>query len=449
MSNDSRRDVLKLAGLSAAAAVVNRTLAIEAPSAKTAASADNPTPSNTLTLAIIGPGGQGTHLLQSFSKMKDVRIAYVCDIDPSRRDLAADRIKQASGHEPKRETDLRRVLDDKSVDAVVIATPDHWHAPATILACDAGKHVYVEKPASHNLREGRLMIEAARRNKRVVQVGTQSRSTAHVMKAIELLQSGAIGEVLVAKAWNSQLRGNIGKQKPADPPEGVDYDQWIGPAPFVPYQKNRFHGVWRWWHAFGTGDIGNDGVHDIDIARWGLGVTTHPSAISAMGGKYFFDDDQQWPDTMTVAFEYAAASKAGRPKQLIFEQRIWSPYTQEGHENGNAFYGTKGMLVLGKHKGWVLYKSRNEKAEELKGTVESTPHHRNWLDCIRNGGTPNADIEIGHLSSSLSHLGNIAIRVGRTLRFDPQAEKVLGDEEASRLLGREYRAGHWAVPKGV
>jgi predicted dehydrogenase len=451
MSASSRRDLLKVAGLSAAAAVAAPVFA-----ADSAKPAPGPSPQSSsggaadlLRIGVIGPGGQGTHLLQSLSAMKDVRVAYVCDIDRSRRDLAAERVKAASGHEPKREVDFRRVLDDRTVDAVVIATPDHWHAPATILACDAGKHVYVEKPASHNLREGRLMIEATRRNKRILQVGTQSRSTSHVLKAMELLRGGAIGEVLVAKAWNSQLRRNIGKQKPDDPPDGVDYDQWIGPAPFVPFQKNRFHGVWRWWHAFGTGDIGNDGVHDIDIARWGLGVTTHPSAISALGGKYFFDDDQEWPDTMTVAFEYPSASKAGRPKQLIFEERIWSPYTQEGHENGNAFYGTRGMLILGKHNGWALYKTKNEKADELKGSVESTPHHRNWLDCIRNGGTPNADIEVGHLSSSLSHLGNIAIRVGRSIKFDPQTEKVIGDEQANTLLSREYRAGHWAVPKGI
>ena len=447
MTAASRREMLKLTGLSMAA-VAAPSLGADLPKAEPKAPDTTGKSANTLVIGIIGPGGQGTHLLQSFSAMKDVRVAYVCDIDSSRRAQAAERVKQASGHEPKQEVDLRRVLDDKSVDAVVIATPDHWHAPAAILACDAGKHVYVEKPASHNIREGRLMIESARRNKRVVQVGTQSRSTPHVTKAMELLKQGAIGEVLVAKAWNSQLRRNIGKLKPDDPPEGVDYDQWIGPAPFVPFQKNRFHGVWRWWHAFGTGDIGNDGVHDIDIARWGLGVTTHPSTVSALGGKYFFDDDQQWPDTITVAFEYPGASKTGRPKQLIFEQRIWSPYVQEGHENGDAFYGTKGMLVLGKHKGWVMTRG-NDRVDELKGSVESTPHHRNWLDCIRNGGTPNADIEIGHLSSSLSNLANIAIRVGRMVRFDPQAEKVIGDEQANALVGREYRSGHWAIPKGA
>ena len=262
---------------------------------------------------------------------------------------------------------MRHVLDDKSVDAVWIATPDHWHAPATILACDAGKHVYVEKPCSHNIREGRLMIEAARRNKRVVQVGTQSRSTAHVRQAMEKLHAGAIGDVLVSKAWNSQLRRSIGHAQPSDPPSTLDYDLWTGPAPLVPYQANLLPGIWRWWYDFGCGDMGNDGVHDIDIACWGLGVDTHPSSIVALGGKYFFDDDQQFPDTQYVVFEYPGDGKVGHKRQLIFEQRIWSPYVQEGYENGNAFYGTKGMMLLGKRGGYKIFGPRNKLIEEVYG----------------------------------------------------------------------------------
>lgn len=402
-----------------------------------------------LVLAIIGPGGMGSNLLSSFVTFKDVEIACVCDPDSNRMAQAARSVEKSTGKAPQQQADMRRVFEDKSIDAVIIATPDHWHAPATILACEAGKHVYVEKPCSHNLREGRLMIEAARRHKRVVQTGTQSRSTAHVRRAIELLHDGAIGEVLVAKAWNSQLRGNIGKAKPGNPPSHLDYDLWVGPAPMAPYRSNLLPSTWRWWHAFGTGDMGNDGVHDIDIARWGLGVTTHPTRISAMGGKYFFDDDQQFPDTQYVCFEYANAGLGGRPKQFIFEQRIWSPYVQEGHENGNAFYGAKGMLVLGKGKGWELFGPRNESREKMSGRPDGSAHHRNFLDCIKDGRPPNADIEIGHLSASLCHLGNIATRVGRVLHFDPDNERMLDDEEAGRLLRREYRAGHWAAPKNV
>ncbi len=398
-----------------------------------------------IVIGIIGPGGMGSNLLQSFAAQKDVDIAYVCDVDSKRTSAAVKTAERISGKAPKSEKEMRRIFEDKAVDAVVIATPDHWHAPATILACDAGKHVYVEKPCSHNIREGRLMIDAARRTKRVVQVGTQCRSTEHVSRAIELLHGGAIGEVLVAKVWNSQLRSSIGHAEPSDPPPHLDYDAWIGPAPMVPYQSNLLPSIWRWWHAFGTGDMGNDGVHDLDIARWGLGADTHPSKVAAIGGKYFFDDDQQFPDTQTVIFEYPG----GRGKQLIFEQRIWSPYVQEGHENGNAFYGTKGMLVLGKGGGWQLFGPRNAPGEKMSGKPDGPAHHRNFLECIKNGKAPNADIEIGHLSASLCHLGNIATRVGRVLHFDPKSEQITGDEEANKLIRRTYRKGHWAVPTGV
>lgn len=400
-----------------------------------------------IVLGMIGPGGHGMNLLRSFAAQPEVTMAWVCDPDANRRAAAVQAVSGATGQAPKSAADLRRVLEDRAVDAVIIATPDHWHAPATILACEAGKHVYVEKPCSHNIREGRLMIEAARRFRRVVQVGTQSRSAAVIQQAMQLLREGAIGEVLVAKAWNSQLRRNIGKVPPSHPPPELDFDLWLGPAPVVPYQSNLLPSIWRWRHAFGTGDIGNDGVHDIDIARWGLGVESHPVRVAALGGKYFFDDDQEFADTQYVVYEYDGAG--GRPRQLVYEQRIWSPYVQEGHENGNAFYGTRGMLVLGKGSGWQLFGPKNQLKEQSKSGLDSTAHHRNFLDCIKSGERPNADIEIGHLSSTLSHLGNIATRVGRVLRFDPQTERVVGDEEAGRLVRRSYREGHWAVPKGV
>ncbi len=363
-------------------------------------------------------------------------------------DAAAQAVQKAAGRVPKAVKDMRRIFDDGAVDAVVIATPDHWHAPATLLACAAGKHVYVEKPCAHNIREGRLMVEAARRSKRVVQVGTQSRSAEYLQRAVELLHDGAIGDVLVAKVWNSQLRRNIGHARPSDPPAHLDFDLWVGPAPMVPYQSNLLPSIWRWWYAFGTGDIGNDGVHDLDIGRWGLGVDTHPTTVAALGGKYFFDDDQQFPDTQTVVFEYAGAGTKQK-KQLIYEQRIWSPYVQEGHENGNAFYGTKGMMILGKQSGWQIFGPRNEPGDQMSGRLAGTVHHRDFLACIRSGQRPNADIEIGHLSAALAHLGNIATRVGRVLHFDPGTEQIAGDEEASRLVRRAYRDGHWAVPKGV
>ena len=437
MSDLSRREFLgQAAGTVAAAAVTSGIVS--------GASGDDK-----LTVALIGCGGMGGHHLKLLAERKDAHIAYLCDVDADRLAAAVKTVEAAGKPAPKPVKDMRTIFDDKSVDAVWLPMPDHWHAPATILACAAGKHVYVEKPCSHNLREGRLMLEAARKHNRVVQVGTQSRSTPHVQQAMQLLRDGAIGDVLVAKAWNSQLRGNIGHKQPTSPPAQLDYDLWTGPAPMRPYQSNLLPGVWRFWYDFGVGDIGNDGVHDIDIARWGLGVDVQPSTIAALGSKFFFDDDQQFADTMYCVFEYPGNGQVGQKRQLIYEQRDWSPYVQEGYENGNAFYGTKGMLILGKGSGFQLYAARNKLVEKVEGSVDLPAHHQNFIDCIRSGKRPNADIAEGHLSASLAHLGNIACRVGRTLRLDPVTERIADDPQADALLKRSYRADHWAVPAGV
>ena len=430
---------LKTTGAVAGTATASISLAAKA--ARTAA--------DEITIGAIGCGGQGTALARSFASQPNVRLAYVCDVDQARAARAAEQVAEISGERPQIFGDLRQLLDLDAVDAVTVATPDHWHGPATILACDAGKHVYVEKPCAHNIREGRLMIDAARRNRRVVQVGTQSRSGEHTKAAVERLREGAIGDILVAKAWNSQRRANIGHAQPSEPPAGFDYDVWLGPATEVPFQANRHHYTWHWWYDFGTGDMGNDGVHELDIARWGLGVETHPARVVAAGGKLFFDDDQQFPDTQYVAFTYPAGDAGGQSRQLIFEQRIWSPYTQAEHENGNAFYGTDGVLILGKRDGWKLYGPRNELRESMESTGIGPSHHENFLEAIRGDATAAAEIEIGHLSSSLCHLGNIAVRVGGKVDFDPDSEQIVGDESAAQLVRREYRPGHWAVPSGV
>jgi predicted dehydrogenase len=407
-----------------------------------------------LPVALVGAGVMGRGHLGLLARRDDLRVAWVCDVDAERRDAAAKIVTQAGKDAPRATADLREILADDAVRAVWIATPDHWHGPAAILAAAAGKHVYVEKPACHNLREGRLMVEAARRHGVVMQVGTQSRSTPTVRAAIDRMRSGAIGEVLVAKAWNSQLRRSIGRERPSDPPAGLDYDLWVGPAEWQPYRRNLLPGVWRFWRNFGCGDIGNDGVHEIDIARWGLGVDTHPDRAAGLGGKYFFDDDQEFPDTQYCVWEWPDPQGSHRRRQLVFEQRDWSPYVQEGYENGNAFYGTDGMLVLGKQTGWQLFSKRNTLVEEMRGSVSVPAHHDDFLDAVRGaeaGGPPRrtaADIEEGHRSAALVHLGNIACRTGRTLAFDAAAERIVGDPEADALLRRGYRAGHWAAPAG-
>ncbi|MDZ4286596.1 MAG: Gfo/Idh/MocA family oxidoreductase [Prosthecobacter sp.] len=433
MNTFSRRQFVQNTGMAAAA--------VAAPAIVRAAAE-----SDKINLAFIGPGGMGTNHVKTMCQRKDVIFSWVCDADSKRAEAAAATIQQMTGQTPKVARDMRKVFDDPAVQAVIMATPDHWHAPGAILAANSGKHVYVEKPCSHNLREGRLMIEAAHKNKVVMQVGTQSRSTAHIMQAIEKLRSGMIGEVLVAKAWNSQLRANQGRKPNTAPPPNLDYELWLGPVPEVPFKETYHPAHWRWFHHFGAGDFGNDGVHDIDIANWGLGVEQHPNRIIGQGSKLFFDDDQEWPDTLYCGFEYDLPD--GKKKQLIYEQRIWSPYVQEGHENGCAWYGTEGMIVGGKKSGWQIFGKRNKLIEEIKGASgpDLAAHHDNFLTCIRSGAKPHADIEINHRSTSLCHLGNIASRTRSALVFDPAKEQFIGgNEAAAALLKREYR-DHWAKP---
>ena len=402
-----------------------------------------------IVIGAVGLGGRGRKHATLLAARDDVEIAFVCDPDLTRAERAAAEVEKITGKRPSVVQDLRRILEDKSVDAITVATPDHWHAPATILACEAGKHVYVEKPCSHNVREGRLMIEAARQNKRVVQVGTQARNSVHVQRAMQLLGEGAIGDVLLAKAWNSQKRRDIGRGKPGEPPDHLDYDLWLGPAPRVPYHANRLHYNWHWRFAFGTGDMGNDGVHELDLALWGLGVEgRHPEAVAGIGRKLFFEDDQQFPDTQNVIFDFAPSEKDPRRRQLIFEMRIWAPYRMEGYENGNAFYGTKGFLLLGKNDSFRHYGPENELIEEMAADGANTRntqiHHEDWISCIRNGGLPRADIEKGHFSATACHLGNIAARLGRNIFFDKEKERIESDKEADALLTRAYRKGHFA-----
>jgi predicted dehydrogenase len=401
---------------------------------------------NRIRIGVIGPGGMGMNHVRNLANRNDVDIISVCDVDKNRLETAAAHVASETGKRPVTTGDIRTVLDDASIDAVFIATPDHWHAPAAILALDAGKHVYVEKPCCHNVREGRLMADAVKRSGKVLQVGTQSRSTECVADGINRVLNGDIGDVLVAKAWNSQRRGSIGHSEPTEPPPHLDFDSWTGPAPTVPYRKNLLHSVWRWWHDFGCGDIGNDGVHDIDVALWGLGVSTHPDKVACFGGKYFFDDDQQFPDTQYAQFEYSPTGSVGERKQLIFEQRIWTRYTQDGYENGAAFYGTKGVLIMGHTTGWRMYGERNKLLAERTGRADLVAHHTNFFDSIRGKAKPNASIEVGHRAATIVHLANIAARTGRVLNFNPVNEQIANDAEANQMLRREYR-DHWGTPQ--
>ncbi len=401
-----------------------------------------------IAIGIIGTGGMGMNHLRQLARRTDVELSYVCDVDSNRLQNAIKDAEPISHRAPQGVTDLRKILDDQRVQAVFIATPDHWHAPAAIMALAAGKHVYVEKPCCHNLREGQLLQEAVDKSGKKLQVGTQSRSTEFVRAAIDKLREGAIGRVLIAKAWNSQRRGSIGHEEPTAPPPELDFDTWIGPAQTVPYRKNLLHGVWRWWYDFGCGDIGNDGVHDIDVALWGLDVKSFPNRVTCFGNKLFFDDDQQFPDTQYAIADFADASADRGAKQFIFEQRIWTPYVQEGYENGAAFYGTEGCLILGHSVGWKLYGPRNVLREERQGGGDLVAHHENFLDAIRNNSqSTHADITAGRLAAGIVHLSNIAARVGRVIQYDPANHQIVGDPEASSMMQRQYRQDHWASPE--
>ena len=401
--------------------------------------------SDKVTVCLMGVGGRGQTMAQWFGALPDVRIPLICDVDENVTGKVMKMVTDSQGQSPRLISDIRQALDDKSVDAIVMATPLHWHAPGTILACDAGKDVYVEKPASHNIREGRLMVAAARRNQRIVQMGIQSRSRPVTQRFVEYVQSGKLGKTLMAKVWNVQMRRNIGRHADAPVPAGVDYDTWTGPLPKLPFNRNRYHGTVNWhWH-YGTGDIGNDGVHWLDIARWAMDVGT-PRQVSGMGAKLYFDDDQQTPDTMNITYDYGE-------KIIHFEQRLWNRYRLEGSENTVAVYGDEGMAQVGRWQGGHHeFRVFDSAGKLIHSDREPTPdfnhHARNFIDCVKSRRQPAADIDAGHLSTVLCHLGNIVARTGRTVRYDGRAESIVEDAAAQRLVSREYRP-HWSTPKGV
>jgi predicted dehydrogenase len=397
----------------------------------------------------MGVRGRGRQLLYDFAAMPEVEVVTICDVDTRLFDERVKAVEERQGVRPATETDFRRLLDDKSIDAIVMGTPTHWHAIPTILACQAGKHVYVEKPASHNMREGQAMIRAARKYDRVVQVGIQSRSGRNYEEACDYIRTGVLGKVMFAKGWESARQKSIGFPPDGSPPSGVDYDMWLGPAPERPFNPMRFHSNWRWFFDYGCGDLGNDGVHRTDYARRGLAagfegqgkkLPDWPSAVATSGGKYFFDDAQEWPDTLIVTWDYPGAT-------LMYEMRLWSRPPLEGYAEGAAIYGENGYVIIG-NGGW---RAHGPKGEVIKtgGSLKADDdvrHKRDFLRVIRDGGRPACDIEIGHVASGLVHLGNTAWRLDRKLHFDAAKQEFPGDREANQLLGRSYRK-KWPLPK--
>ncbi|HNQ89595.1 MAG TPA: Gfo/Idh/MocA family oxidoreductase [Verrucomicrobiota bacterium] len=389
-----------------------------------------------IVLAVMGANGRGSDLAAGFLKLGGVEIGVVCDVDDRALAKGVQTVVKGGGREPRGVRDVRRVLDDRSVDALVVATPDHWHGPATILACSAGKHVYVEKPACHNPQEGEWMIAAARKHRRVVQVGMQRRSMPQIIEAIERVRAGAVGTVRFSRGWYTNTRGSIGRGRPVPVPAGLDWTLWQGPAPERPFRDNIVHYHWHWFWHWGTGELGNNGIHALDLCRWGLGVD-FPQRVVSGGGRYHFPDDQETPDTQVVTFEFG-------DRAITWEGRSCQRHGLEGSGFGASFHGDQGTLVTD-GTGYRIYDAADKEIQKVPGTGGDAPHLRDFLDAIRSGRQPRADIDEGHRSTLLCHLGNIAWRTSGAVTCDPRNGRLAGDRAARKLWEREYRKG-W-VPR--
>lgn len=393
-------------------------------------------PSRRVVLGVMGVNGRGTSLARGFARLQGVEVGYVCDVDERAVASCAKAVSETGGRAPNGVKDFRRILDDKSVDALVVAAPDHWHAPAGILAASAGKHVYVEKPCSHNAREGELLVAAARQHGRSIQMGNQRRSYPKVMEAMRRLGEGVIGRVYHSRAWYASLRGSIGRGQEAPVPSWLDFDLWQGPAPRRPYRDNLLHYNWHWMWHWGTGELGNNGVHAVDLSRWGLGVD-YPLRVVSGGGRYRFEDDQETPDTQTLVYEFE-----GR-RSIALEILSCSGHGREGTGFGASFHGENGTLVL-TDASYVILDPQDKEVERVPVQGGDAPHFENFLAAVRGTGEPlRSEIEEGHKTTILCHLGNIAHRTGRALRCDPSSGRIQGDTAAAALWGREYADG-WA-----
>jgi len=413
-----------------------------------------PSINDTVRVACVGIRGQGKSHIHVYSQMPTVEIAALCDVDESVLNQRTQEMVSAGKKKPAGYTDVRKLLEDKSIDAISIATPNHWHSLMGIWACQAGKDVYVEKPCSHNIFEGRQLVRAAEKYGRIVQHGTNSRSGVAVREAVDKMREGVIGDVYMARGLCFKWRDSIGR-KPQEPvPAGVDYNLWTGPAPLGAFTRNRFHYNWHWFWDYGNGDIGNQGIHEMDIARWGLGVK-YPTRVSAIGGHFMFDDDQQTPNTMVANFEF---DEGGKKKMLVFEVRHWMTNHEAGigeggkkkdsNTVGNTFYGSKGYLAIdgyGQYKTWL-----GREQEPGPSRAEGGNNWANFIEAVRSRKQSdlNAPIEEGYMSTVLVHLANISYRLGRTLEFDAQNLSCKGDPEATRMFTRQYRAP-FVVPEKV
>lgn len=406
-------------------------------------------------VGVMGLGGRGTQLAEMFAQRPDIEIAYLCDADTRRFARAREAVEEAQNKRTKLVQDFRKILDDKSVDALINATPDHWHGLGTIMACQAGKDVYVEKPMAHNIWEGRKMIEAARKYKRVVQVGMQSRSAAYAKKGKEYIESGKMGDIYLVRVFNMMQHPKQSKASDQPVPDGFDYDIWCGPAPKLPYNPGQ-----RWLNQweYSCGPIPGDAVHQLDCARYLLNDLPCPKTVSHAGGVFSLKDGREIPDTQLATYEYG-------PLTLIMEAALWTPYmkkTPAEIRDSDRFpnwpfsstkveiLGTKGFMYFGRHGGgWQAYDADGELVRSEFGRQGDKEHQDNFIDCIRTRKKANADVEVGHQTVLLCHLANISYRVGnQKLEFDSKTETFTNCDQANKFLKREYRAP-WVVPDNV
>ncbi|MGH9632412.1 MAG: Gfo/Idh/MocA family protein [Bryobacteraceae bacterium] len=411
-------------------------------------------PNDRVRVACVGVRGQGKSHINAYSKMENVEIAAICDIDESILDERIAMVEKMGKNKPARHTDLRKLLEDKEIDAISIATPNHSHTLQTIWACQAGKHVYVEKPCSHNVFESQQIVKAARKYNRLVQHGVNARSSVGLQEAVQKLRDGTIGDVYMTRGLCFKWRDTIGRAPVEPVPQGVHYDLWLGPAPKTEFTKNRFHYNWHWFWDYGNGDFGNQGIHEVDICRWGLGVK-YPTKISAIGGHFMFDDDQQTPNTLCATYEF---NDGGKKRMMVFEVRHWMSNHEAGigerkdkpggNTVGNIFYGSKGYMAVDGYNSYKTFLGKEQEPGPERS--EGGSNWQNFIDALRSGKQSdlNNDIEEGAISSSIMHLANISYRLGRSLNFDPEKMKVTGDDEANKMFTRNYREP-FVVPEKV
>lgn len=399
-----------------------------------------------LRVAVLGVNGRGKDHIQGFMDQPDAEVAMICDPDRSLLDKRATEFESKYGKKLSTETDLRKVFDNKSIDAVSIAMPNHWHALAAIWACQAGKDVYVEKPGAHSIWEGRKLVEAAHKYNRIVQHGVQLRSSEALREGVDMLRKGVIGDVYMARGLVFRWRPSIGKKGVEPAPDYINYDLWTGPAEMEPFTRRLVHYNWHWTWKYGNGDVGNQGIHETDLCLWGLGVDTLPTKVTSMGGKFTFDDDKETPEVQTSLYLYPGG--VGKQKMIQFEVRHWCTNLEDGAGVGNIFYGTEGVMVVKGYDTFDVY--LGQKREKGPSRKAGGDHYANFVKAVRSRKTSDqhGPVETAHTASALAHLGAIAYRTGRTLDFDPVKEQFVGDAEANKMLKRKYRAP-FVVPEKV